>query len=645
MHQPKLLIQLLCVYFFVLAPVISNGQQQDFSSIEQQLKALSKTVPGLNEKTQISLSGGSLGDFLRALAQLHDLNLNIDQSLTQKVSYNFSNETVSNILLYVAKEYNLSFEIYNSIITIRPFKDPNANKAPPVKQPHINFDANTSLLTMDLANDTLSAVAKKLTQLTNRNIIVLPGVSGRIVNGYVQNIPLSNALDKLSIINQLKLSKTNDSAYIIDGLRPDEEFNIKQNQPGNSNFNIRKVNNTSPGSSSSIQYDESGGRKLISLNVVNSPIKDIIKNISEQAGINYFIYSEIAGNISATVANMEYEEALKRLLQGSAYTYSRDNGVYLIGERNFEGLRTHKLIGLQLRSVDSLLAIIPEDFKKNVTIKEFKELNSFLVNGSEPQIREIEEFVKQVDKKVPMVTIEVIIMDVNKSRTIKTGLKVGVSDSAKAGGTLLGGLDYTFGAGDINRFIDRIGLNNVFNIGRVSSKFYAQLSALESNNNVDLRQTPKLSTLNGHNATLSIGSTRYYQVTTQNVVGSLNPNTIVTQQYYPVEANLSVDIVPFVSGDENVTLTIGVNISDFIGSVPINQPPPTSASKFKSIIRVKNEDMIVLGGIERTEKSEDASGVPFLSRIPVLKWFFSSRSKTNSKVVSIVFIKPTIVYN
>ena len=54
--------------------------------------------------------------------------------------------------------------------------------------------------------------------------------------------------------------------------------------------------------------------------------------------------------------------------------------------------------------------------------------------------------------------------------------------------------------------------------------------------------------------------------------------------------------------------------------------------------------MIVLGGLERTEKSENGSGVPFLSRIPIIKWLFSSREKANNKVVTIVFIKPTIIY-
>jgi type IV pilus assembly protein PilQ len=93
-----------------------------------------------------------------------------------------------------------------------------------------------------------------------------------------------------------------------------------------------------------------------------------------------------------------------------------------------------------------------------------------------------------------------------------------------------------------------------------------------------------------------------------------------------------------------VTLHIGVNITNFTTTTAINQPPPTSTSKFKSIIRVHNQDMVVLGGIETTTKSETGSGIPLLSSIPILKWIFSARTKSNNKVVSIVFIKPTITY-
>ena len=116
-----------------------------------------------------------------------------------------------------------------------------------------------------------------------------------------------------------------------------------------------------------------------------------------------------------------------------------------------------------------------------------------------------------------------------------------------------------------------------------------------------------------------------------------------TNVYTPVKADLSVEIKPIVSGNDQVTLGIDVNISDFTSIPTDGSPPPQSISQFTSSLRVHSDDTILLGGIERTENDLSSSGVPLLSRIPILKWIFSSRTKTALKVVTVLFIKATII--
>lgn len=645
----KIVPPLLLVNLLFLLSFCANGQQTDrISQLEQRLRNLIQNVPGLNENVETSISNGSLQEFLRGLATTHNLNLNIDPAINQKITSYFSNEKVITVLLYVAREYNLDFNFTGSIISIFPYRDPLANLPPKPKDIQVEFDSASQALSLDLEDDSLLLVAKKITRLSGKNVVVVPELYGKKVTGYILKLKIQNALEKLAITNSFKFDKTNDEVFVLEALRQDEQIIPRQNPAANNDFTVKRVfqiNNNTLGNSSVNVSSGNNGEKLVTLNITSAPLKDVLKNIFEQGGINYFVYSDIVGAATANVQNMEIEKVLGFIFQGTKYTFNVHNGVYMIGDRQDEGLRAQQLIQLKNRSVDSLLAVIPQELREGVEIREFKELNSFLLSGSGPKIKEIETFVRQLDKTVPMVLIEVILMDVTKSRTISTGINMGISDSVKTGGRLIGGgIDFTFGAKDVNRFIDQIGLNNVFNIGRVSPNFYVSLQAMENKNNIDLRQTPKLSTLNGHSATLSIGNTRYYQVSTQNVLGSLNPQTVVTQQFFPIEANLSIAIKPFVSGNEQITLNIDVSISDFTANTTINVPPPTATSKFQSIIRVKNEEMVVLGGIERAEKSSSSSGVPLLSRIPIIKWLFSSRDKTDSKTISVVFIKPTIIY-
>ncbi len=288
--------------------------------------------------------------------------------------------------------------------------------------------------------------------------------------------------------------------------------------------------------------------------------------------------------------------------------------------------------------------MIPADWKRSIEIKEFREQNTLLLSGSGAQLDEVEGFIKQLDVLVPVVLIEVTMIDVHKTRTVSTGISAGVSDSVKTGGSVLPGLDYTFGTKGINDFLNSVGKATSINLGHVVPNFYVRLQALEKNDNIDVRSVPKLTALNGHSATLSIGSKRYYKNTTQNVIPSIqSAQSIFTNVYQEVNADLSIAIKPVVSGNDQVTLGIKVNISDFTAIPTDGSPPPQAISKFETSLRVHNEDTIVLGGLERTETDDSGSGIPILSRIPILKWIFSSRSRTKSKVVTVLFIKSTII--
>ncbi|MXV50396.1 general secretion pathway protein GspD [Pedobacter sp. HMF7647] len=620
------------------------SRQDRTKQVEERLRNLAVTVPGLNQKVQMNMSGASAQEFLRSLANANNLNMNIDPQLNFKVFNSFSNETALNVLLFLVKEYGLDINLTGSIMSItREALPPPA--VVPARPLAIRYQAESNALSMELTNDTLGQVAKKISQVSGKNVVVPAALLNNRVSGFFTEAPFETAMEKLAYANGLKLTLTNDHIYLFQALGEGEELYVT----GDRNTAVRKsVKLAAPQQQGAGGFNISSrsllGRKVLSIEAGNAGILDVLKAASQETGTNYFIYSDIKGTITTRVNDIPYDSFLTSMFQGTNYTYRVDNGIYLIGERDLEGLRTNKVIQLQYRSMDTVQAMIPAEWKKGVEIKEFREQNTLLLSGSSPQISAIENYIRQIDKVVPMVLIEVTLVDIRKGKAVKTGISAGVSDSVKTGGTVLPGLDYTFGANSINDFLARLGRNTSLNLGRVTPNFYVRLSALENNNNVEVRSVPKLSTLNGHVANLTIGSKRYYSTKTQNVIPSLTTQTVVTEQFTPVEANLAINIRPLVSGDDQVTLNIKVDISDFIGNPPENAPPPTSTSKFESIIRAKNEDMIVLGGLERTESSESGSGVPLLSRIPVLKWLFSSREKSTNKVVTVVFIKPTIMY-
>jgi len=484
-------------FFFAGIPAL-KAQQDRFSELEKRLSDLSVTNPGLKEKTKFSVSGASLAEFLRGIAEAHNLNINVDPSLNMRITNNFQNEKVMNVLLFLAREYNLDCKFIGSIISFSIFQSTPIVVIPKIKVLQISFNSSQNTLSFDLNNDSLMSVVKKISQLSGKNIDVGHELTGKTIDAFAQDIQFQSALEKIAFSNHLKLTKTTDGTYVIDPLADDEVLIARKDPEAQSAFVVRKSAKSTAANPVSVDVSTAGGRKLVKVNAVNTPIIDLIKSVAEEAQINYFIYSDVKGTLTANFSNISFNSFLTLAFQGTSYTYKEVKGVYLIGERAIEGLRDHQIVQLQNRSIDSVQIFIPQEMKKGVEIKEFKELNSFLLTGSSPQIAEVMSFIKSIDKPVPMVTIEVIIVDIKKNRSTSTGISAGTADSVKTGGTILPGLNYTFGSKSINSFLNILGTNNIINLGKVMPNFYVKLSALEQNNNVDIRQTPKLTTLNGH---------------------------------------------------------------------------------------------------------------------------------------------------
>jgi type IV pilus assembly protein PilQ len=640
----------LLIILLLLCPTTLLAQKQDrLEIIQQKLEDITVSVPGLALNVQLQLTNVPIRDYVNALSKANKLSISIDPQLNVTVSETLNNVSAINVLVFLAKKYNLDINTIGSIIYITPYAPPISVVPMVAKNINVKFNQLENTLSLDLNNDSLEMVAKQISIKSGKNVQVPLSMQGKRVSGFFAPAPFDAALEKLAFLNELKMVKTNDNFYLFQPLDADEQVYINgdKNTATKRNYRPQATQTGMPGGAGGavgLFVKTVGGQKLISVDANNTPIADLVKQAINETGKQIISYTDIKGNVTLRVSDVNFDSFLNLLFKGTEYTYQVENGVYMIGDSKLEGLRTSKAIQLQHRSIDTVVMMIPTEWKRGVEIKEFREQNTIILSGASSRINEIATFVKQLDILVPVILIEVTLIDVHKSRTVATGISAGVADSVKTGGTLLSGMDFTFSASSVNSFLDKVGSVTSVNLGHVVPNFYVNLKALESNNNIDVRSVPKLTALNGHPATLSIGNKVYYKNTTQNLTpSSATTVTTLTNTFMESEANLQISIKPLVSGDDQVTLGINIDISDFTAIPTDGSPPPTATSKFQSSIRVNNEDMIVLGGIERTERSDSASGIPLLSRIPILKWIFSSKKRTNGKIVTLVFIKPTII--
>lgn len=630
--------KLLVIITLLFCGFSMNSMAQKYSegTLRDVLDNLSGDHPGLNNKLQLNVSGLPLSELVTSVALENNLNVSIDPSINDLISYNFYDAQVKDMLVFLYLNFDIEYEFIGSIISVQ--KREKAIVKPveiPQKKPEISYNPANKFLSMDLQNDTLWQVIEELTRVSKYNFVIDPEVRNQPVNAYFLNRPHEQVLEMFVKSNELTLEKNEDYYTIGKGTKgapiigPNARPDNYASKIKNGDFVLIK--------------NDVGTLDVFARDV---DLEGFLQAAADETGVRYVIYSDLKGKVNLDLTDVRFDELADMVLNGTNYSIKKEGDIYMIGENKVEGLRKTELIRLDNRTIESVKTAIPNEMLSELEVKEFVELNGLILTGSARKIDELKTFISSIDVVVPMVQIDVMLLFSERGSTVSTGINAGISDTpTSTSGTIFPGVDMELGAQSINNILNTISGFGLVNLGQVTENFYVSLQALESNNVIDIESTPKISTLNGHEANISIGETTYYQETQVNVQTSVtNQGVLQSQQWKPIDANLSVTIKPFVSADEHVTLTINVEQDDFSGKVDPQSPPNITTQTFESMVRVKNGELILLGGLEKKEKTDSGSGVPFLSRIPILKWFFSSREKTRAKSKLHILIRPVVTY-
>ncbi|TCK68070.1 type IV pilus assembly protein PilQ [Winogradskyella wandonensis] len=711
-----------------------ESQTDRIAKLKTQLEILSTEVNGLTEifKTEIKANNLTISNLLLAVADVHKLNINPSQELNSiTISPSFPEVIVSDLLIFLCKEYDLTMDFTGTIISVKRYiavpDEPEIRVIPVVYNP-IN---NT--ISIDAKGDKLYDVFKRITDESGKNLVFAPGLKDKSITAYIQKTPFKMAMDNLAFANDLFVDKSKEGFYYFESNETNSVANT-QNETNLSQTRQRPVRRRNSNFFFEIKNQES---QLLDVDFVNTPIADIINDIGNELNIDVFTATplEEAGSITFKAKNIYFDDLLTKLfeIQGvtantqntsqntnnsnrpsvsntKRFTFKKENNIYFFGLEGQLSVREVAVITLQNRSVEllsdpsggqnrrsvgrsfnsgfgnsrgfnnqnfnqnlgfnntnqnrnqlntnttgnfnsysnqveALVNILPDEVKQDLDIKVDYELNSFYVNGPSTNVDRFRTFIEKIDKPVPVILIEVMILEINRSSTLEAGVSWGIGDEpSKTQGAIFPEADLTLGANTVNRIIGGLDGFGGFNFGRVVPNFFARIKAMESNGDLKIRSTPRISTLNGHRATFSNGQTSYYTITDQSIIGSDNPVTQTAINFVPIDAELGLTIKPTVSGNGQVTLDIFVVQSSFGNRISDQAPPDINSREFSSLIRMKDQDIAVLGGLEEQSTSNSGSGVPFLARVPIIKWLFSKRVREGRKAKLTVLIKPTVIY-
>lgn len=397
------------------------------------------------------------------------------------------------------------------------------------------------------------------------------------------------------------------------------------------------------------------------LNFKNQKFENILKIISDGVDLEYEIKNSHI-KITSVVTKTFHINYVATSRIGSSNTdviFSQDNKNYLSEDYNFslnDKFDSNKInlgSGTKIYSVDELnfwgnlqdelyeITYADEDknpdFEKKIIINKGAGLITITAHPS--QIKRVESYIKSLNEKIQaQVLIDVNILTILHNDIDTAGVnwsefyKLGLNQNSQ---NILSFSKNSFNYG-INIFPQELSIGKIIEFLNT----YGKVSSVSN---------PKVLTLNNQPAIISVGNILRY---TQNLVYQNSTNTNVVQntgeQFPSIFSGVLLDVTPSIN-NEYVILKINPSITSTKDAMIENEPnalktpPNLSTNQLSSIVKLENNQKVILGGLIHKTHSVLEKRVPILGYIPLLKYLFSYKKQINQTQEMIIIISPKII--
>ncbi len=264
------------------------------------------------------------------------------------------------------------------------------------------------------------------------------------------------------------------------------------------------------------------------------------------------------------------------------------------------------------------------------------------VTGTARQLERVDRYIATLMKQIKTeVMIDVKILDVRINNNKQYGI-----DWNKIYDTSL-----TFGG----TYNSRLGGNPITSGGNVEFSVAGDLTGilkfLNSQGDVTVISSPKVMTLNNQPAMISVGQEIFYKLRTTNKVGGSDTATSEDETVESVFSGILLDITPEVDERGMVTLKINPSITTLANEDEAKtdgvrtMPPDLKRRQIASVIKVRDGDHAIVGGLITKSKGKTSDKVPLLGDIPVLGYAFKKDKVLDFTDELVIIITPHIIKN
>ena len=268
-------------------------------------------------------------------------------------------------------------------------------------------------------------------------------------------------------------------------------------------------------------------------------------------------------------------------------------------------------------------------------------LGLITVTAPRPLLEKIQIYVDNLKEEMyKQINIEAKILEVTLNKSSEKGIDWSglLKNSAF-------NVNMSFGnAGQV--YPDSGGFIDTINLGTKS--FDLVLDALEEQGTAKLLSNPRISVMNGQPAVIYVGDNVTYisEVETTADEGVVTTSATTAQ----VVSGLRLEVYATIMSNDEIVMSIIPMISQLEDPIEYRQfglnqvgLPFVRERTMNSIVRLKNGEMLIVGGLISSDETNESSNIAWLGKIPGLKYIFGNKQDNITRKELVILLRPRIL--
>ena len=322
---------------------------------------------------------------------------------------------------------------------------------------------------------------------------------------------------------------------------------------------------------------------------------------------------------------------------------------------------------------NSLQAIVGNGKGRSVVVS--SQSGVVVVRAAPSELRAVESFLKTTQNVMHrQVLLQAKVIEVTLGHGFQSGInwaalkRDGNSQallSQTGGGTIFqnGTSDIAGNSGDLNpSALSQVANTTASAFGgvftaalNINANFAAFIELLKTQGNVQVLSSPQVSTMNNQKAVIKVGTDEFFvtNVETNTNTSTATTNTQNNVELTPFFSGVALDVIPQISDDDQITLHIHpsvVDVTEKVKNISVSSTQtlsvPLAVSSVResdTMIRARNGQVVILGGLMKTKTTDDNDAVPFLGDLPLIGNLFKHTKQVTTKSELVILLRPTVI--